>query len=129
MRYLAPLLPLLVLAAACGDDDAGPCGPGESLEMLAPADGATLTMADDVDPTMGGLQVEIAVLACGFEVDEQVAVWTTAPFETPYVYLTVADSPTLSAEVELVPGDITMEARGPDGAVVSEPVSFTVILD
>lgn len=128
---LALSLAAALLGASCGgDDDTGPtCGSGQSLEILAPMDGATLTMADDADTTMGGLQVEIAVLACGFDVGSFTEVWVTAPFESRYAVLTIDESPLVSTVVSLVPGDLTMEARGPEGMVVSAPISISVSTD
>lgn len=131
------LASLVVLAAALpcascgGDDDAGStCGSGRSLEILAPMDGATITMADDADASMGGLQVEIAVLTCGFEEGSFTEVWVTDPFESRYAVLTIFDdTPVATTVVSLVPGNLTMEARGPEGMVVSDPISIDVTAD
>ena len=65
MRFFAAVLLLASLVAVgCGGDDAA-CEEGtQSLLILEPTDGQMFTMADDVDPAMGGVQNDIALLAC-----------------------------------------------------------------
>ncbi len=127
------LLSAAAVHLGCGDDDGGGSScpaEGQSLEMLAPAEGESIDPSHDVDPAMGGLQYEIAVLACGFDPGSQVEVWVTAPFESRYAVLDVESAASVArAAVSFVPGDLTMEARSVDGAVRSGGVSFHVSVD
>jgi hypothetical protein len=99
-----------------------------SLSILEPADGAMLTMADDIDPGMGGVQVQVTVASCGFEPDEEIGVYLLDPVETPYAYV-MAGTGTASTIIPLVPGALRMEARSMDEAVRSGTISIDVSLD
>jgi hypothetical protein len=121
------------LFAACGGDDdgsAGACGDAVSLAIVSPMDGAAISMAHDVDPAMGGLQIEIAVHACNvFSTGSQIEVWETESLMSRYAVLdTSSDDDVARANVPLVPGSLTFEARTVDGTTTSDPVSVTVTL-
>jgi hypothetical protein len=122
-------------AAGCGGDDTGAgasCGAGPSVEMLAPMDGEEITMADDVDPAMGGLQYELAVRACNlFSAGAlNVEVWEVESLSTRYAVLDIVDDDDVArGVVPLVPGDLTFEARSVDGMTRSTGVGVHVALE
>ncbi len=130
MKVLVPLS-LVVFAVSCSSDDGGVgmCMEGErTLAILEPADGAMLTMEDDIDPAMGGVQVQVTVASCGFEPEEEIGVYLLDPVETPYAYLT-AGTGTSSDIIPLVPGTLRMEARSMDESVRSPTITIDVTLD
>ena len=132
---LAPLVAAAAMAclgASCGGDDASvaACGDAVSLEIVSPTAGASISMADDVDPAMGGLQIELAVHACNvFSTGSQIEVWETESLMSRYAVLdTTSDDDVARTNVPLVPGSLTFEARTVDGTTRSDPVSVTVTL-
>ena len=125
----------LALAACGGDDDGGGGGGGRAcadgahtLAITRPAEGAAITMADDFDPVMTGLQYEVMVRQCGYTIDDQVGLYLLEPVESPYGYAQ-ADSDVLVIQVPLLPGAGRMQARDTDMTVTSAVVSYTVTLD
>jgi hypothetical protein len=106
------------------------CAEGErTLLLLEPADGAMFTMADDIDPAMGGVQIQVTVASCGFDFDEQIGVYLLDPVETAYAFVSAGTTGTSSTIVPLLPGTLRMEARSMDGAIVSETVTIDVTFD
>jgi len=90
VKQFGLLLVCGALLSSCGGDDGagGTCADGaRTLELLEPADGAMFTMADDLDPAMGGLQVQVSVASCGFEFDEQIGIYLLDPVETAYAFI------------------------------------------
>jgi len=117
----------LALGGCAGDDEAGACAAGaRSLAFVAPRDGAALTAADDLDPSMGALQYDIRGKACGVDPAMQVGVYMLDPVETGYAFTTAGDGNLVFANVPLVPGTLRMQLRTLDTMVQSEVISFTV---
>lgn len=129
-HWIGVAMVALASAVGCGESD-HPCASGGTrLEILAPVDGESVGIEDDADPDMGGLQYELAVLACGFEPGAQIVVWVRAPFDTVFAFLEVeAGSDVARGVVPLVPGELTLEATDADESIQSPPVTFTVTLE
>ena len=123
---------LAVLLGGCaGDDDgaAGACRAGvRSLAFVAPREGAALTAADDLDPSMGALQYDIRAKACGIDPAMQIGVYLLDPIETGYAFTTAGDGNLLFANVPLVPGALRMQLRTLDAMVQSDVLAFSVSL-
>jgi len=131
VKRFSLILLFAALLSSCGGDDGagGTCAEGErTLELLEPADGAMFTMADDLDPAMGGLQVQVSVASCGFEFDEQIGIYLLDPVETAYAFVSAGSTGTASTIVPLVPGTLRMQARSMDESITSNMVTFDVDL-
>lgn len=127
--WLAALCASALLGACAGDDDGGPaaCAAGvRSLAFIAPRDGAALTAADDLDPTMGALQYDVRGKACGVDPALQVGLYMLDPVETGYAFTTAGDGNLVFTSVPLVPGTLRMQLRTIDMMVQSEIISFSV---
>ncbi len=74
-----------------------------------------------------GVAVDVTILACGFERDEEVILYLLDPVETAYSFLRVEDSDELTVTVATLPGEMRLQAGArEEDAIRSQVVALDV---
>lgn len=121
--FLVPLALSLALASGCECDPVTEA----SITLTAPADGTTLTLADDTNEALEGLQIEVTADIVGLGAGDELGLRVDgATASTAFVG---TETTVRFTDVTLSSGSHTLQAFSVVGGVTSQEVTVTVNAD
>jgi len=125
---------LTAAATACGGDDLNSCPDGLAVLIEGPADGVTVSPANDVDADTDGIQVDVEVQTQGFTAGDSLTLEVTDGDSTSLGSATAsigADGSALFNNVTVAAGAITLSVTADlcSDRVVGDSVVINVISD